>query len=78
MPTKTIDVRDAQHQLTELVAEVAAGTQVILMDGTQPRARLVPVTSSGPERVPGLHRGSMTTSPDFDEALPDEYWTGTA
>ena len=28
-------------------------------------------------RVPGLNRGENWTSDDFDEPLPDEFWTGT-
>ena len=26
------------------------------------------------KRVLGLHRGAMTTSEDFDEPLPDDFW----
>jgi len=28
-------------------------------------------------RVPGLHPGAIWTSEDFDEPLPDEFWTGS-
>ena len=29
-------------------------------------------------RVPGLHPGEILTSDDFDQPLPDEFWTGEA
>jgi antitoxin (DNA-binding transcriptional repressor) of toxin-antitoxin stability system len=38
MTTKTIDMYDAQHQLVELMAQVAAGEEIILTDGQTPRA----------------------------------------
>jgi len=53
--TKTVDVHDAQHQLAELIAQVAAGIEIILTDGHQPRARLVPIVTPTTRRVPGLH-----------------------
>jgi antitoxin (DNA-binding transcriptional repressor) of toxin-antitoxin stability system len=78
MPTKTVDVQDAQLHLADLLAQVAAGTEIILTDGHQPRARIIPFTPPPARRVPGLHAGSMTMSPDFDAPLPDEFWTGTS
>lgn len=72
MLTKTIDVREAQLHLQELLSQVLSGVELILTDGTTPVARVVPV----PSRVAGLHAGAIWTSADFDEALPDEFWTG--
>jgi prevent-host-death family protein len=69
MLTKTVDVREAQENLTELVAEVAAGTEVILTQDGIPRVRLVPIVSAAPLRVAGLHPGAIWTSDDFDEPL---------
>jgi hypothetical protein len=28
------------------------------------------------KRVAGLNRGTISTSEDFDEPLPDEFWLG--
>jgi prevent-host-death family protein len=78
MTIKTVDVQDAQHQLSDLLAQVAAGTEIILTEDHQPRARLVPIAPPIPRRVPGLHAGSMITTPDFDAPLPDDFWTGAA
>jgi prevent-host-death family protein len=76
MATKTVELSDAEGRLAELVAQVAAGTEVVLTEGNAPRARLVAV-ASGSVRVPGLHPGGMEASDDFDAPLPDEFWTGS-
>ena len=78
MTTKTIELQEAQQHLLELVAQVAAGTEIILTDGQTPRARLVPFANTPKRRVAGLHVGSISVSPDFDTPLSDEFWTGTA
>ncbi len=77
MTTNSVDVQEAQHQLAELIEQVAAGAEIILTEGDQPRARLVSIAPSIQRRVPGLHPGSMTTSPDFDAPLPDDFWSDT-
>jgi antitoxin (DNA-binding transcriptional repressor) of toxin-antitoxin stability system len=74
--TKTVDVHDAEGQLANLVALAVSGTEVVLTDGTIPLARLVPVPKSGAPRVPGLHPGAIQIAEDFDEPLPDDFWTG--
>lgn len=74
MVTKQIDVKEAQARFQELLSQVGSGVEWILTDGTRPVARLVPVTA----RVAGLHAGAIWTSRDFDEPLPEEFWTGNA
>lgn len=78
METKTVELSVAQGQLAELVAQAAAGTEVVLTEGNTPRARLVAMPAGRARRVPGLHPGSMKASDDFDAPLPDEFWTPTA
>jgi antitoxin (DNA-binding transcriptional repressor) of toxin-antitoxin stability system len=71
----TIDIRDLPARLDEALAAAAAGQEVVLLDGTTPRARLVPY--AGPaERVAGLHAGAIRPAPDFDAPLPDDFWAG--
>jgi antitoxin (DNA-binding transcriptional repressor) of toxin-antitoxin stability system len=76
MTTKSVEIHEAQQHLAELVAQVATGTEIILLEGQTPRARLVPMTSLAVQRIPGLHAGSMTMHSDFDQPLPDEFWLG--
>jgi antitoxin (DNA-binding transcriptional repressor) of toxin-antitoxin stability system len=77
MTTKLVEIHEAQYHLAELVAQAATGTDIILLEGQTPRARLVPITPPAMQRVAGLHAGSITISPDFDQPLPDEFWMGT-
>jgi prevent-host-death family protein len=77
MTTKSVELHEAQQHLAELVAQVATGTEIIILDGQTPRARLVPITPHAVQRVPGLHAGSIIMSADFDQPLPDEFWIGT-
>ena len=79
MVTKTLDVRDSRLSLKELLAQVREGTEIILIDGDRPVARLIPATEEKvalKQRQPGLHPGSMVMSDDFDDPLPDEFWLG--
>jgi len=76
MLTKTVDVHGAHTTLKELLPLVTAGGEVILTEGNTPIARLVPISSPTlTPRVVGLHSGAIWTSEDFDEPLPDEFWT---
>jgi antitoxin (DNA-binding transcriptional repressor) of toxin-antitoxin stability system len=42
MPTKTVDVGEAKITLKELLSLVVEGTEIVLMEGSTPVARLVP------------------------------------
>jgi len=77
MQTKTVDVHEAQTHLVELLSLVSAGTEIILTAGNTPLARIVPMVGALTPRVAGLHPGAIRTSEDFDEPLPEDFWTGT-
>jgi antitoxin (DNA-binding transcriptional repressor) of toxin-antitoxin stability system len=72
MLAKTIDIRNERTDLDNLLSLIAEGTEVLLTDGDTPVARLVPIG----KRVAGLHAGAIWASEDFDEPLPEEFWTG--
>lgn len=79
MSTETIDVQEAQINLSELISRVMAGTEIILTEGTTPLVRLVPVGQpSHAPRVAGLHSGAIIMEDDFDTPLPDDFWTGSS
>ena len=78
MATKTVDIVEAQASLPDLVSLVNAGVEVVLTKNSTPVACLVPMESAPAARVPGLHAGAIKTSDDFDQPLPDEFWTGEA
>jgi antitoxin (DNA-binding transcriptional repressor) of toxin-antitoxin stability system len=72
----TLDIRDLPGRIDEALARAVAGEVVVLLDGTIPRARLLPYTATGGNRIAGLHAGAIQPAPDFDAPLPDEFWTG--
>lgn len=77
MQTKTVDIHEAQPHLVKLLSLVTTGTEIILTEGSTPLARIVPMAGATTPRVAGLHPGAIWTSEDFDEPLPEEFWTGT-
>jgi len=72
MLTKTIDIKKKPPDLNILLSLVADGTEIVITDNDTPIARLVQIG----KRVAGLHAGAIRMSDDFDEPLPDEFWTG--
>ena len=77
--TTTIDITQGEQNLTALLDLAKAGNEVVITEGDVPIARLVGLPSQPPQqaRRAGMHQGSITVSNDFDEPLPDEFWTGT-
>jgi prevent-host-death family protein len=69
--TQTVSVDEAQERLPDLLAQPLAGNEVIITEHGKPVARLVaiPVAPPRKKRVPGLNRGKIWTSEDFDEPL---------
>ncbi len=67
---RTINLYEAKTQLSALVEEAAAGTEIIIAKAGKPRARLVPVRPS--LRRPGRAKGKVWIAADFDAPLPDE------
>ena len=75
MIRETVDVRQLAERLSELLLVVADGNEVMLVQGEKPVARLLPPEQTIAERVPGLHRGEIWMSDDFDAPLPDSFWS---
>ena len=69
----TIDIRDGQPQLSDLLDLMATGDEVLIVEGDKQLARLVPIVASRKERIAGLTPGAIWISDDFDDPLPDEY-----
>ena len=76
MPTQTVNIDEAKDQLADLIAIASGGGEVIITQNGKSLARLVPVAQVKKKRIAGLNRGSIWTSKDFDEPLPDEFWIG--
>lgn len=75
---KTIDVSVAQMSVQQLLNILDEGTEILLTDSGKPLARLVPIIEQNAPRIAGLHPGAISTSNDFDEPLPEEFWPAGA
>ncbi len=75
--TATIEVAELQVRLSEIKKLTLAGIEVILTENGVAIARLLPFPAPSTPRIAGLHPGAIGMSDDFDEPLPDDFWTGT-
>ena len=74
MADKNVDAEEAQAKLGDLLAFVREGHEVVISEGNEPVARLVPARRR--TRKAGLTRGAGRLAPDFDDPLPDSFWEG--
>ncbi|MEZ4590845.1 MAG: toxin-antitoxin (TA) system antitoxin [Chloroflexota bacterium] len=77
MTTKTIDLKETETKVAELLSLLANDSEIIFSDGDKPVAKLVRITEPNKARVPGLHEGAIWMSDDFDEPLPTDFWEGS-
>jgi prevent-host-death family protein len=66
---KLTNMHDAKSRLSQLVAEVIEGEEVIIANAGKPVARLVAYQATPPKRTPGYWKGKVKIAPDFDEYL---------
>ena len=64
-------VTEAKARLSELIALVQAGEDVIINKAGKPAAVLRSYQSSSPRRRPGTMRGKIRIAPDFDDLPKD-------
>jgi prevent-host-death family protein len=69
--TKSVGGHEAKTHLSRLLADVAAGQEVVITRRGEAVARLV---AAGPRAVRrlGVDRGRFVVPEDFDKPLPDE------
>jgi prevent-host-death family protein len=70
---RTVNIHAAKTQLSRLVEEAAAGTEIIIAKAGRPRAKLVPLTAGSGRRNEcrlGLLAGRLSIPEDFDAPLP--------
>lgn len=76
MTTMTIELHEIQLRLSELLPLINAGAEIIVTQAQTPLLRLAPLPIVQKPRIAGLHAGMGWVSDDFDDPLPDEFWTG--
>ena len=69
---ETVTIHTAKTNLSQLLARVEAGEEIILARGKQPIAKLVPFQPPPKKRRFGALRGVVTIGPEFFEALPEQ------
>ena len=68
---KQVNVHEAKTTLSQLLAEVEGGAEVIVARNGKPVAKLVPIRQKKRLRL-GMWKGKIWMSPDFDAPLSDE------
>lgn len=68
---RVANIHEAKTHLSRLIARAAAGEEIIIARAGKPVARLIPYQSEKPpQRTPGIWKGRVKMSRDFDK-LPD-------
>jgi len=67
-----VTIHAAKTNLSQLLARVAAGEEIILARGRTPVAKLVPLSPVLPKRQFGALRGMIELDDTFFDPLPEE------
>ncbi len=67
-----VNTHEAKTNLSRLLDEVLEGQDIVIARGNKPLARLVPYTGGKCARKPGVLKGRIKVSEDFDTPLSDE------
>ena len=63
----TINIHEAKTHLSKLLARVSAGEEIVIAKAGKPIARLAPIVPAvAKKRVPGIDKGKIWISKDFD------------
>ena len=69
----TVTLEQAKDEFTEIIGRVLHGhEEVLISDNGRPVARVSPIEAPPSPRKPGLDKGKIWMSDDFDAPLPDE------
>ncbi|MFY9657041.1 MAG: type II toxin-antitoxin system Phd/YefM family antitoxin [Methylocystis sp.] len=72
---ETVTIHTAKTTLSQLLARVEAGEEIVLARGKEPIAKLVPFRSKTKGRHFGAYKGSVSVGPEFFEPLPEQELT---
>jgi prevent-host-death family protein len=63
---KPVNIHEAKTHLSRLIERVEAGEEITLARAGRPVARIVPIGRSREPRRPGIWKGKVSFSPDWD------------
>ena len=69
---ETVTIHTAKTTLSQLLARVEAGEEIVLARGKNPIAKLVPFRPPQKKRRFGALRGTVSVGPEFFEPLPEQ------
>jgi prevent-host-death family protein len=67
-----VEIPEGQSEFAELLRRVRSGEEIVISQAGIPIARIVPIAEQKLPRIPGLDRGKVTITSDFDAPLPDD------
>lgn len=67
----TTNIYQAKTQLSQLVNLALAGQEVIISKAGEPKVKLVAIAGRAKKRWPGMLKGKIFISKDFDTLPPD-------
>lgn len=67
-----VNVHEAKTKLSQLLALVESGEDVVIARGGRPVARLLAIRHASPGRILGRDAGLFTVPDDFNAPLPDD------
>jgi prevent-host-death family protein len=66
MSERATNIHEAKTHLSRLIERVETGEEIVIARAGRPVARLVPFRQRAQPRTPGLWRGQVRLSDDFD------------
>jgi prevent-host-death family protein len=69
---KIVTIHTAKTTLSQLLARVEAGEEIVLARGKEPIAKLVPFQPLATRRRFGALRGTVSVGPEFFDRLPEQ------
>lgn len=66
-----VNIHQAKTNFSKLIEAAMRGEEIIIAKAGKPAAKLVPIAISKPKRKPGVLKGKIKISEDFDAPLPE-------
>jgi antitoxin (DNA-binding transcriptional repressor) of toxin-antitoxin stability system len=67
-----VTIREAEKTFSALIGRVQGGEEIVIDEGGQPVARLLPANPAGENRKPGSAQGLFVVPEDFNNPLPGD------
>lgn len=68
---KIVTIHQAKTNLSRLIERACAGEEIVIARGSEPVARLVPLSGKNGRRRPGILKGKLKVGAPFFEPLPE-------